>query len=397
MPNSHHKHLDTIHLKIESNSPTHDGQQPNAGNSSMASEIKSLEESFKSLFADKSKTQDFLAQKGRPAQQWLDRMQQLVDYPLLPPELRPVVLTAMLRLSKNSGLHPTCLSIHNVKKLGKHPVAAGGFGDVWKGTIGDSSKPVCLKVMKVNLNSDFKKLSIAYIREAILWRQLKHPNLVPFLGIYQLEDTQELWLISPWVENGNLVEFLRATEREDVDHYTLVYDVASRLAYLHSNKIVHGDLKGVNTLITDSLRACIADFGLSRIAVKHGLGLTTSGARPAGTMRWQAPELLWGERPSMESDMYSFACVCYECPTRPREALKLSDAMWALMTECWNTTPSSRPTAGQIVERVRDMAPRASDSLASDWSWSDSLLTQVRENVEYRSFSPEPSSGTQLG
>ncbi|KAK1224861.1 hypothetical protein PQX77_012211 [Marasmius sp. AFHP31] len=411
MPN-HHNHLDIIHLETKSNSPAHDGQQLNARNSSVASEIKILEESLKSLFADKPTAQDFLAKKGRSAQLWLDRMQQLVDYPHLSPELRPVVLTPMLRLSKNSSLHPTCLSIKNVKKLGKHPVAAGGFGDVWKGTIGDSSKPVCLKVMKVYLNSDLEKLSIAYIREAILWRQMAHPNLLPFLGIHQLEDAQELCLISPWMEKGNLVEFLKATERGDIDHYTLVYDVASGLAYLHSKKIVHGDLKGVNILITDSLRACIADFGLSRIE-KHGLGLTTSGARPTGTMRWQAPELLHGERPSLESDVYSFACVCYEIftglrpfpelpnitgvilavaqgkyPTRPQEASELSDAMWILMTECWNTTPSSRPTASQIVERVGDMAPRASDSPASNWNWSDSLFARVRENVEYHSFSP---------
>ncbi|KAL0062706.1 hypothetical protein AAF712_010401 [Marasmius tenuissimus] len=423
MPVNDHKHLDTIYLVIESNSPEHDGQKLNARNPSMTSEMKSLEESFKSLFADKSKTQDFLAQKGRPAQQWLDRMQQLIDHPLLLPELRPAVLAAMLHLSKNSGLHPTCLSIQNVKKLGRHPVAAGGFGDVWKGTIGDSSEPVCLKVMKVYQNSDLKKLSNEYLREGIVWRQAKHSNLLPFLGIYRLEHTGELCLISPWMEKGNLVQFLKATNREDIDYHILVYDVASGLAYLHSKNIVHGDLKGVNILITSSLRACIADFGLSRIVETHGLGLTTSGARPTGTMRWQAPELLYGKRPSKESDVYSFACVCYEIftglrpfpelaniaavtlavvqgkyPARPREVFELSDAMWALLTECWNTTPSSRPTASQIVERVGDMAPRASDSLASSWNWSDSLFDQVRENVEYRSFlPPESSNSAQLG
>ncbi|KAK1231731.1 hypothetical protein PQX77_005140 [Marasmius sp. AFHP31] len=399
--------------------------QHDVGNPSttLDTDLGSIEESFKSIFADKTKAKDFLAKKGHSAQQWLDRMQRLVDDPHLSPELRPAILTAMLRLSKNSSLHPSCLSIQNVKKIGKHPVAAGGFGDVWKGTIGDSSEPICLKVMKVYLNSDFKKLSIAYIREAILWRQMEHPNLLPFLGIYQLEDAQELCLVSPWMEKGNLVEFLKATDREDIDHHTLVYDVASGLAYLHSKKLVHGDLKGVNILVTRSLRACIADFGLSRIADTQGLGVTTSNTRSAGTMRWQAPELLYSQPPSMESDVYSFACVCYEiftglrpfpelanvmevifavaqgkCPTRPQEAFELSDAMWTLMTECWNMTPSSRPTASQIVERVRNMAPMASDSLASDWNWSNSLFTQVRENVEYRSFSPpKPSNGTQLG
>ncbi|KAJ8083302.1 hypothetical protein PM082_009174 [Marasmius tenuissimus] len=369
-------------------------------------ELKHLEESLKWTFADKSRLQGFLAQKGHPAQQWLDHMQQLIDYPFLSSELRPAIFTVMLRLSKTSGLYPTCLSIHNVKKVGDYPVAAGGFGDVWKGTIGNSKKLVCLEVVKVYLNSDLRKLSNEYLREAILWRQVKHPNLLPFLGIYQLEQTQQLCLISPWMERGNLIQFLKTTKREDVDHYTLVYDVTSGLAYLHSKKIVHGDLKGVNILIRGSLRACIADFGLSHVADTQGLRITTSTTRPVGTARWLAPELLiGGGGTSKESDMYSYACVCYEIftglqpfpelanemavafnvaqgkrPSRPAGLLELSDAMWALMVACWDATPSSRPTAenalGKAANLMTSKSPPASD-------WSESLFTQVWENVEY--------------
>ncbi|KAJ8083217.1 hypothetical protein PM082_009089 [Marasmius tenuissimus] len=234
----------------------------------------------------------------------------------------------MLRLSKNSGLYPTCLSIQNVKKIGEYPIAAGGFGDVWKGSIGASSMLVCLKVVKVYLKSDLVKLTNEYLREAILWRQLKHPNVLPFFGIYRLEHTQQLCLISPWIEKGNLVEFLKATKREDVDHYTLVYDVTSGLAYLHSRKIVHGDLKGLNILITCSFRACIADFGLSRIIDTNDLQITTSTTRPVETARWLAPELLVGSGgPSKESDVYSYACVCYEIFTGLQPFPELANEM----------------------------------------------------------------------
>ncbi|KAJ8083227.1 Rho guanine nucleotide exchange factor [Marasmius tenuissimus] len=379
-------------------------------------ELKRLEQTLKWTFADKSWLQSFLAKKGRPAQQWLDHMQQASLN--LSPELRSPIFTAMLRLSKNSGLYPTCLSIQNVKKMGDYPIAAGGFGDVWKGTIGDSSELVCLKVVKVYLKSDLVKLTNEYLREAILWRQLKHPNVLPFFGIYRLEHTQQLCLISPWMEKGNLVEFLKATKREDVDHYTLVFDVTSGLAYLHSRKIVHGDLKGLNILITCSFRACIADFGLSRITDTNGLRITASTTRPVGTARWLAPELLVENgRPSKESDMYSYACVCHEIftglqpfpelanemtvalnvvqgkrPSRPEGAPELSDAMWALMNVCWGANPSSRPSASHVLEKVEQIVARASP--ASDWN--ESLFTQVWENVEYRSFSPGSPNGSQL-
>ncbi|KAK1231874.1 hypothetical protein PQX77_004989 [Marasmius sp. AFHP31] len=384
-------------------------------------ELKRLEQTLKWTFADKSRVRGFLAKKGRPAQQWLDRMQQLIDYPNLSPELRSAVATAMLHLSKNSGLHPTYLSIQNVKKIGKYPIAAGGFGNVWKGTIGDSTELVCLKVVKVYMSSNLERLTNEYQQEAILWRQMKHPNVLPFYGIYQLEfkQTQQLCLISPWMEKGNLVEFLKTTKREDIDHYALVFDVASGLAYLHSKKIVHSDLKGVNILITSEERACIADFGLSRITDSKGLRITTSASRPVGTARWLAPELLVGSGgPSKESDVYAFACVCCEIftglqpfpeytnemtvafnvaqgkrPSRPEGAPELSNAIWALMNMCWATTPSSRPTASHVLGKVKEIALEAPAPLASDWS--ETLFIQVQENTKYRSTSPAFPNGSQ--
>jgi hypothetical protein len=43
----------------------------------------------------------------------------------------------------------------------------------------------------------------------MLWRQLSHPNVLPFYGVYHLDDsTRRLCLTAPWMENGNAVEFL---------------------------------------------------------------------------------------------------------------------------------------------------------------------------------------------
>lgn len=116
-----------------------------------------------------------------------------------------------------------------------------------------------------------------------------------------------------------------------------IIDVAMGLEHLHKEQIVHGDLKGVcciffrtdapnhlslqmNILITPSGRACIADFGLSTITDAMSLALTNSTANPqGGTARYQAPEVLSGKRSNhYGSDVYAFACVCYEVWRRPR-------------------------------------------------------------------------------
>ncbi|KAL0069535.1 Rho guanine nucleotide exchange factor [Marasmius tenuissimus] len=343
----------------------------------------------------------------------------------------------MLRLSKNSGLHPKCLAIKNVKKFGEHPITAGGFGDVWKGVIGDSNEIVCLKIMKVYLNSDLVQLSKEYLREAILWRQMKHANLLPCLGIYELEHSHQLCLISPWMENGNLVQYLKNTPEENVDHYTLARDVAAGLSYLHLMKLVHGDLKGLNILITKYLRACIADFGLSRVADTHALRMpATTITRPVGTARWLAPELLMGGCGTTKaSDVYAYACVCYEVrlrttietpnnltqprqiftglhpfpelpnemavafnvaqgkrPSRPENTPRLTNPMWALMESCWDALPTSRPTADQVCNIVLNMDMGKSFLPAPNWE--ESVYAQVRANVEDKAFTIDSPSGT---
>jgi serine/threonine protein kinase len=59
------------------------------------------------------------------------------------------------------------------------------------------------ELLKLNLQG-FRK-------EALTWRQFTHPNALPFLGIYHLEDPRpRLCLVSPWMENGNIANYLEA-------------------------------------------------------------------------------------------------------------------------------------------------------------------------------------------
>ncbi|KAF5353073.1 hypothetical protein D9758_008752 [Tetrapyrgos nigripes] len=334
--------------------------------------IKRLE----SMIGDRNEYQRLLEQQGTLAQSLLDLLQTLCDHPDVEKRLRSKISTAMLRLSKNSGLYPSCLALNNVQKIGDHPVTAGGFGEIWKGLLGGEVS--CLKVVKIYGDSEVQKLMKEFLKEAIVWRQLDHPNVLPFLGLYFLDASkQRICLISPWMDNGNLNHYLADGSHGYTDRLTLAYDVACGLAYLHGEKIIHGDLKGVNILITAGGRATIADFGLSRVIESEAFTMTSRSSRAVqGTARWLAPEcMMKNQRASYQSDVYAFGCIFtgqlpfHHCqhdaaivfelikgnrPIRPPNELWVNDEVWAIMEDCWDEEASARPLADTLPSRFED-------------------------------------------
>ncbi|KXN84921.1 O-methylsterigmatocystin oxidoreductase [Leucoagaricus sp. SymC.cos] len=156
-------------------------------------------------------------------------------------------------------------------------------------------------------------LYMIYAKEAILWGQMNHRNIVPFYGIYYLNEMQQrLCLVSPWMQNGDLVQYLK--DNPSVSRAPLIYDITAGLHYLHSWSLVHSDLKGVNILVNDSGVACITDFGLSFIRTDQTLAYTIAATTATGfSYHWAAPELLEENVSStMASDVWALGCVYYE-------------------------------------------------------------------------------------
>ncbi|KAL0566847.1 hypothetical protein V5O48_015152 [Marasmius crinis-equi] len=116
------------------------------------------------IIKDPQKYKELVETTGDGAQEWLDLLQlvsnlkpclffnssshscQLAEYPDLPKKLRSSIFKTMIRLSRNSRLHPNCLTIQAVERLGDYPEAGGAYGDVWKGRVGGNL--VCLKMIR---------------------------------------------------------------------------------------------------------------------------------------------------------------------------------------------------------------------------------------------------------
>src|SRR5579872_4614149 len=96
-------------------------------------------------------------------------------------------------------------------------------------------------------------------KEAIMWKRLNHPNILPLLWI----TLDPLQLISEWMPGGELPQYIKERphasriglvgtfvsliDRRSEPRYQLS-DIANGLFYLHSCNIIHGDLKGVRDL-----------------------------------------------------------------------------------------------------------------------------------------------------
>ncbi|KAK7466340.1 Rho guanine nucleotide exchange factor [Stygiomarasmius scandens] len=108
------------------------------------------------ILNDRDAYRRLLAQRGELAQSLLDLLQTLCDYPEVTSELRSRIYKAIIRLSKNSGLSPVCLTLNNITNLEDFPVAGGAFADIRKGLLG--GQVACLKIPRLHLGQDPNKL-----------------------------------------------------------------------------------------------------------------------------------------------------------------------------------------------------------------------------------------------
>ncbi|KAJ6530021.1 kinase-like domain-containing protein, partial [Mycena vulgaris] len=252
-------------------------------------------------------------------------------------------------------------------------IGAGGFSKVYRGTWNRTD--VAIKVLQNVAGISPSPLLLR--KEVDLWVTLRHPNILQFLGANTLDDTP--FVVMPYIQH-NARQFLE--QQPAFDPVYILRDVSLGLQYLHSRKICHGDVKGVNILVEDSGRALLCDFGLSRIRSDITSRTTVGSTLIAGSRNWMAPELMAGSLPKMPSDIYAFGMTVYELytdenplssiapadfielvfrlgvrPDRPEieDVPKLTAPLWALAQQCWLQESKVRPTAGQVHDKIVDL------------------------------------------
>ncbi|KAF8810182.1 kinase-like protein, partial [Phlegmacium glaucopus] len=202
---------------------------------------------------------------------------------------------------------------------------------------------------------------------------LTHDNLVPLLGV-STKFGRFPAMVTSWMINGLLNEYIKS--EEEYDKMELVVGVARGVAYLHSEGIVHSDIRGSSFLVDELGNARLADPGLHSV-------LANSPLIVSGTVnvlyRWMAPEFLKYSSPkaTFATDVYSVTMTFLEIFTasipfegdsdamvaiqvlqnqRPERPENVNDILWSLWNEGWNQNAAKRPDMESYAKRLIQLA-----------------------------------------
>ncbi|WOL18240.1 calmodulin-binding receptor-like cytoplasmic kinase 2 [Canna indica] len=215
-------------------------------------------------------------------------------------------------------------------------IGQGGFGIVYKGTLDDGSLIAIKRAKKAIYNSH---LNVEFQSEIKVLGQIEHFNLVRFFGY--LEENEERVIVVEYVPNGTLRDHLDGIQGNYLDlgaRLEIAVDVAHAVTYLHmyaDYPIIHRDIKSSNILLTENLRAKVADFGFARLGVNEA-GVTHISTQVKGTAGYLDPEYLRTFQLTDKSDVFSFGVLLVELVSgrrpieRKRELKERLTTKWAM-------------------------------------------------------------------
>lgn len=190
-------------------------------------------------------------------------------------------------------------------------IGSGGMGTVYRARQLSLGRDVAVKVLGGRW-ADRPEAVRRFMREANLLARVSHPNVVAVLDFGQTPDGL-LFLVMELLAGKTLAELLEEGRGIEVDTaLSLLIELTRGIEAAHSRGIVHRDLKPANVMVLDDPPGFpkILDFGIARTLI-DATQMTDTG-KLVGTPHYVAPEVIEGEVPGKESDIYALGVIGYE-------------------------------------------------------------------------------------
>lgn len=183
-------------------------------------------------------------------------------------------------------------------------VGEGSFGKVYKGRRKYTGQTVAMKFIMKHGKSE---KDIQSLRQEIeILRKLKHENIIEMLDSFETQ--QEFCVVTEFAQ-GELFEILeddKSLPEEQVQ--AIAKQLVRALYYLHSNRIIHRDMKPQNILIGSGSVVKLCDFGFARAMSTNTVVLRSI----KGTPLYMAPELVREQPYNHTVDLWSLGVILYE-------------------------------------------------------------------------------------
>ena len=183
-------------------------------------------------------------------------------------------------------------------------IGEGSFGKVYKGRRKFCGQVVALKFIPTGGRSE---RDLQALRQEIeILRTLQHENIVLMLDYFETES--EIIVVTEYAQ-GELFEVLeddRSLPEEEVR--IIARQLVQALYYLHSNRVIHRDMKPQNVLLGAGSRVMLCDFGFARAMSQHTTVLTSI----KGTPLYMSPELVQEQPYDHRADLWSLGIILFE-------------------------------------------------------------------------------------
>ncbi|KAJ7711567.1 STE/STE20/PAKA protein kinase [Mycena metata] len=246
-----------------------------------------------------------------------------------------------------------------IKKVGQ-----GASGHVYVAKTLATGKKVAIKEMDL-AHQPRKEL---IVNEILVMKESQHPNIVNFLESY-LVKSNELWVVMEYMEGGALTDIIENNTMEEDQISSICFETCKGLGHLHSQSIIHRDIKSDNVLLDALGRVKITDFGFCAKLTDQ----KSKRATMVGTPYWMAPEVVKQKEYGAKVDIWSLGIMAIEMienepPYLDEEPLKalyliatngtptlkkpeaLSRELKGFLAVCLCVDVSSRATANELLD-----------------------------------------------
>ncbi|HWA65272.1 MAG TPA: serine/threonine-protein kinase [Mycobacteriales bacterium] len=253
-------------------------------------------------------------------------------------------------------------------------LGSGGVAEVYRAFDERLHRDVAIKLFRADVADELRR----HEAEMRTLARLDHPSLVTVLDAGEDDATGRPYLVMTLIEGPTLAEELRygALPTERVAEIGTA--LADALSYVHSQGLIHRDVKPANVLISSDGRVHLADFGIARLVdASH----VTSAGEVVGTPAYFAPEQVTGEPVGPPADVYALGLLLLECLTGRREydgppleaamaRVSRPPAVPASLPVQWRDLlggmlarlPAGRLSAAHVSDRLRRLSGAAADS-----------------------------------